>query len=145
MKQKRLQAIREILSSQQVGSQEDLLHILSEKGFSVTQATLSRDIRELHVAKRPNRSGTGYMYTIDGPAPAAIVTDNRTKILSLEFSGQLAVAKTFPANASPVAAEIDAMALPEIAGTIAGDDTILIILREGASREKVEQTLAGTK
>ena len=141
MKKKRLQAIREILSSQQIGSQEELLRILSLKGFSVTQATLSRDIRELQVARRPSRDGAGYIYTLDNMTPVLPITDSRLKILSLEFSGQLAVAKTRPANASSVAAEIDALEFPGILGTIAGDDTILVILRENVAREKIERVL----
>ena len=144
MKEKRLQEIREVLTSKQIGSQEELLHILSERGYPVTQATLSRDMRELQVVKRPDRKGDRYIYTLDVTLSDMSAIDNRQKIVSLEFSGQLAVAKTYPANASPVAAEIDAMALPEIAGTIAGDDTILIILREGVSRSKVERALVGT-
>ena len=139
MKEQRLQAIHEILTSQQVGSQDELQQLLSAKGFSVTQATLSRDIRALRVAKRPTRDG-GYVYVPENPAQV-VPGSGKGLVESLEFSGQLAVLKTRPGYAAAVASEIDKHSPREICGTIAGDDTILIIPREGVSREEIKAVL----
>ena len=139
MKEQRLQAIHEILTSRQVGGQEELQCLLSEKGYSVTQATLSRDMRELEVVKRPAKGG-GYVYVLDNPS-REVLNMGKGQIESLEFSGHLAVVKTRPGYAAAIASEIDNHSPHEICGTIAGDDTILIIPREGISREEIKKVL----
>lgn len=139
MKGQRLAIIQEIISTQQVGSQEELLQLLSAKGYSITQATLSRDIRKLQIVKRPNQNGD-YVYTLDHERVSPHKGTQKT-IDSIEFSGHLAVVKTRPGYAAAIASEIDSVAPKEIAGTIAGDDTILIIPREGISREEIKKVL----
>lgn len=141
-KRNRLQVITEILRSTVVGSQEDLLKLLSDKQCEVTQATLSRDLKLLKVAKTPLANGT-YKYVL--PSFNKTVSPQGTfnhltshgAVISIEFSGQLAVVKTKPGYASAIAWDIDNNGSYEILGTIAGDDTILIIPREGVSREDI--------
>lgn len=131
IKEQRLQAIRDIIGSETIRSQDDLLRALAGKGFEVTQATLSRDIRQLKV-RREYDANNQYIYTLPTGAASPKV----------EFSGSLAVIKTRPGYAMGIASDIDRSASREIVGTIAGDDTILVIPREGYSREQVAAALA---
>ena len=138
----RLKVIKEVVSENHISNQDDLLKILKDKGFELTQATLSRDLKRLKITKSPTESGE-YCYTINN----TIITSKKvdSKIIgnnSLEFSGQLAVLKTRSGYASGIAAEIDSRATEAILGTIAGDDTILIIPREGYSRAEITKILS---
>lgn len=141
-KRNRLQIISEILRSTLVGSQEELLKLLSERQCEVTQATLSRDLKLLKVSKTPLSNGA-YKYIlppVNKPQPIEGTYNNLLShgaVLSLEFSGQLAVVKTKPGYASAIAWDIDNKANEQMLGTIAGDDTILVIPREGVSREDI--------
>ena len=141
-KRERLGIISEILRMQVIGSQEELLDILRTKGYDVTQATLSRDLKVLKVAKTPLSNGA-YKYVLPPqikPISDELNAHNFTShgaVLNLEFSGQLAVVKTKPGYASAIAWDIDNKATDEVLGTIAGDDTILVIPREGISREDI--------
>ncbi|MEA4986291.1 Arginine repressor [bioreactor metagenome] len=141
-KRNRLQIITELLRSTVVGSQEELLTLLAERKLNVTQATLSRDLKLLKVAKTPLANGT-YKYVL--PPITKTISPQGTfnhltshgAVLSIEFSGHLAVMKTKPGYASAIAWDIDNKGSVEILGTIAGDDTILIIPREGVTREQI--------
>lgn len=141
-KRNRLQIITELLRSTVVGSQEELLTLLAERKLNVTQATLSRDLKLLKVAKTPLTNGT-YKYVL--PPITKTISPQGTfnhltshgAVLSIEFSGHLAVMKTKPGYASAIAWDIDNKGSVEILGTIAGDDTILIIPREGVTREQI--------
>ena len=136
-----MDAIREIIRAREIGNQEELLNALRESGFSVTQATLSRDIKQLKVAKVHGGNGD-YVYRLpkeEADKPSAASGVRRPDV---EFSGNLAVLKTRPGYAMGIASDIDAHAANEILGTIAGDDTILVIPREGVSREKVIAVLS---
>ena len=141
-KRNRLQVISEILRTTVVGSQEDLLKILNDKQCEVTQATLSRDLKLLKVAKTPLSNGD-YKYILPSYSkPISSETTANTLIshgavMSLEFSGQLAVIKTKPCYASAIAWDIDNKASEQVLGTIAGDDTVLLIPREGVSRDEI--------
>jgi transcriptional regulator of arginine metabolism len=150
-REERLFEIQSIVRSQAVGSQEDLLNILKNKGFNCTQATLSRDIKALKISKAPDIYGD-YIYTLPPEAHVQqkkLPVDNLQLILSgfisLEFSGDLAVIKTRPGYAMGIASDIDAKAGQEILGTIAGDDTILLIPREKVPRKKIVETLEKLK
>lgn len=143
-KSNRHKAIEEIIISRQISSQEELLSLLTEKGFELTQATLSRDIKELQIVKMPTANGD-YAYR----RPSATISSQEDAsplsnfgFVSIEFSGQLAVIKTRPGYAMAIAGEIDAKAKETILGTVAGDDTILLIPRENISREEVSASLA---
>ena len=140
-KRNRLQIISEILRSTVVGSQEELLTMLSERQCEVTQATLSRDLKLLKVAKTPLSNGA-YKYILPSynkpmPNSGANTLIAHGAVLSLEFSGQLGVVKTKPGYASAIAWDIDNKATDHVLGTIAGDDTILVIPREGVTREDI--------
>lgn len=140
MKQKteRLLTIREIILNNTIESQDELLKFVQNKGFEATQATLSRDLKQLKVAKLPLPNGT-YVYSIPGARPGDD-TGNRFMAqgwVSIDFSGNLAVIRTKPGFANGIASIIDQRAAYEILGTIAGDDTILVIMREGYTQNKV--------
>lgn len=138
--------IRKIIRNGRVHSQDDLLAALKGKGYELTQATLSRDMKVLQVAKVPHPV-LGYIYTIpENGAPVSAVEQNRVNYLAdgfkgLQFSGNLAVLRTLPGYASSIAAVIDSSNTWEIIGTVAGDDTILIIQREGISKNDLMEAL----
>ena len=138
----RLKVIKEVVTESTIYNQDDLLKILKGKGFELTQATLSRDLKRLKITKSPNEIGE-YCYSIN-TNPISI-KKGESKIIgsnSLEFSGHLAVLKTRSGYAGGIAAEIDSRASNAILGTIAGDDTILIIPREGFSRNEITKILS---
>jgi transcriptional regulator of arginine metabolism len=148
-KNSRLTAIKLIISSNQIRSQEELLQELDKAGFAVTQATLSRDLKQLKVAKASSMDGS-YMYVLPNNTMYKRVVDTHESIpnmmlhtgfVSLDFSGNLAVMKTRPGYASSMAYDIDNAEIRDILGTIAGDDTILMVLTEDASRDRVRQAL----
>jgi len=148
-KKDRLIAIRNIIREYAVENQEELLNLLKSKGFEVTQATLSRDMKQLKIIKSPNVEGN-YIYTLSKENNYANIPDQeKTKeqtpygFATIEFSGQLAVMKTRPGYASAIASDIDAKAQHEIMGTIAGDDTILIIPRERVTKKEIIDVLSG--
>lgn len=125
--------IREIISQYDIETQDELVDKLREAGFHVTQATVSRDIKELHLVKVPTPDGR-YKYSL----PVDLRTNPQQKLkrmlvdsfVSIDHAENLIVLKTLPGNAQAVAALIDNLDWPEIMGTIAGDDTILIICKE---------------
>jgi transcriptional regulator of arginine metabolism len=139
-KEQRLSAISNIMFTETIRSQDDLLRSLTEKGFHVTQATLSRDMRQLKVVKTHDTDGF-YIYTLPETTPKQPPKMPEAGRLNIEFSGNLAVVKTRPGYAMGIASDMDTHAPQEILGTIAGDDTILIIPREGYSREQVANVL----
>lgn len=142
----RLEATRRVIEENQVGNQEDVLSLLKAKGFRVTQATLSRDFKELGVVKVHDSSRGGYVYQLSAQTPKFIVPNashlTSDGIKSIEFSNSLAVIKTHPGFASAVAYIIDNNVIREIIGTLAGDDTVLLIVREGCSREQVIEAIS---
>jgi transcriptional regulator of arginine metabolism len=149
MKQKkalRHEVIRQLISSGRIGSQEELLSLLREKGIILTQATLSRDLHMLKVIKVPDgKSGHVYLNP-EGFMPGNREEQLRVNYLAdgfhdLQFSGNLAVIRTLPGYASSIAAVIDAAKPQLLLGTIAGDDTILLILKEGFTREELVRKL----
>lgn len=148
IKSRRLEAIKKIISSQEIGSQEDLLNELNRQGYQLTQATLSRDLKQLKVAKAASMSGN-YVYVLPNDTLYKRLTGNEslqdmmrsTGFVSIEFSGNMAVIKTRPGYASSLAYDIDVRHFEEILGTIAGDDTILLIIREHYSHTQVRKAL----
>ncbi len=143
-KANRLETLRRVISSQELGSQQELLRALKRLGYSLTQATLSRDLKHIKAVKAAAPSGR-YIYVLPTETtyryvPSASRSYEQVQLAgfrSIEFSGNMAVVKTQPGYAASVAYNIDNTPMPEILGTIAGDDTVFITLREGASREKV--------
>ena len=148
-KNNRLDAIKIIISSKEIGSQDELLQELTKEGFQLTQATLSRDLKQLKVAKAASMNGN-YVYVLPNNTMYKRMTEQHSAtemlrsdgIRGIEFSGNLAVIRTRPGYASSVAYDIDNHNLTEILGTIAGDDTILLVLREGCERTTVLNCLS---
>lgn len=143
---KRQLAIKKIISTHELGSQEELLGKLHEEGYDLTQATLSRDLKILKVAKVPNPR-KGYIYVIpEGVSVEPQHENTRVDFLvdgfrNIQFSGNLAVLKTRPGYASSIAAVLDYADPYEILGSIAGDDTILLIMREGVTSSDLINSL----
>lgn len=138
--------IRKIISNGKVHSQEELLAVLKHRGYDLTQATLSRDLKFLQVAKVPHPV-RGYVYEIpengQNESRKRQVRENYLAdgFMSLQFSGNLAVMKTLPGYASSLAVVIDSARKWEILATVAGDDTILIIQREGTTKNDLINAL----
>ncbi len=149
VKNDRLEALRLIISSQQLGSQEELLYALQKAGFKLTQATLSRDLKQLKVAKAASMSGN-YVYVLPNETMYKRVSaPNNIRdmlkvpgFISINFSGNLGIIKTRPGYASSIAWNIDNSEVPEILGTIAGDDTIFIVIKEGIKHQDVVDALS---
>ena len=149
VKNNRLEALRLIISSQQFGSQEELLTALQAEGYKLTQATLSRDLKQLKVAKAATMSGN-YIYVLPNDTMyKRISTPSHIRemmkvpgFVSINFSGNMGVIKTRPGYASSIAWNIDNSDIPQIIGTIAGDDTIFIVIKEGFSHQQVIDALS---
>lgn len=137
MKKKRQEKIIEIINQFEVETQEDLARYLNEAGYPVTQATVSRDIREMSLVKVPgvkvkqrymvSKEGSGAGVNGFGKQYAGVLQDG---VVSMEQAGNLLVIKTVSGMAMAVAAAIDAMSLEGLVGSIAGDDTILCAIRK---------------
>ncbi|WP_322971954.1 hypothetical protein [Faecalibacter sp. LW9] len=138
-KKYRFQVIKELISTEEIGSQDELLKKLMDLDIVVTQATLSRDLRELKVSKFPNHNGN-YIYKLTENEHSH-QTITHTNQVTLTFSQNLGVIKTKPGYATSLAFEIDNAPFKSIIGTIAGDDTILIIMKETSTREEVTTEL----
>ena len=149
VKNNRLEALRLINSSQQLGSQDELLNALQKEGFKLTQATLSRDLKQLKVAKAASMSGN-YVYVLPNETMyKRVSTPNSIRemmkvpgFISINFSGNMGIIKTRPGYASSIAWNIDNSDIPEILGTIAGDDTIFIVIKEGIKHQEVISALS---
>ena len=149
VKNNRLEALRLIISSQQLGSQDELLNALQKEGFKLTQATLSRDLKQLKVAKAASMSGN-YVYVLPNEtmykrvsSPTSIREMMKVPgFVSINFSGNIGIIKTRPGYASSIAWNIDNSDVPEILGTIAGDDTIFIVIKEGIKHQDVIEALS---
>lgn len=144
-KRERHDTILEIINARVVSSQEDLRKMLLQRGWDVTQATLSRDLRELRLARVPTPEGARYAIT-DGSieeSRAALDTLLPQLFLRIEGVSEMLVLRTVPGGAQPIAAALDGEAWSDILGTVGGDDTILIICRSVAARERVMRRLRG--
>jgi transcriptional regulator of arginine metabolism len=148
IKNSRMEALKMIISSKDLGSQEELLQALKDEGYLLTQATLSRDLKQLKVAKAARTDGK-YVYVLPNDTMYKRVskTISPTEMLqvsgfvSINFSSNIGVIKTRPGYASSLAYNIDNSNISDIIGTIAGDDTILIVVKENASRNDVIEQL----
>lgn len=136
MKSKRHSAILKLIASENIETQEDLASLLSEQGYKVTQATVSRDIKELRLIKVQNGEGR-YKYATVERAESDLqdrfISMFSSCVISISSSGNLIVIKTMPGSASVAAEAIDSMRWNEIAGSIAGDNTIFVAIKDGRS------------
>lgn len=140
----RLSAIRSLLQKNDIRTQDELLALLESRGFELTQATLSRDMKSLNVV-RVLKSGS-YCYKIPTESPARYLPSHSKAscaVFSLALSGNLAVVKTLPGYASIVGALIDNDCKYDgILGTVAGDDTLLVVLKEGVTPEELDEAVS---
>ena len=149
MKSERIEILRSILTFKDIRTQESLLKELEKAGHPVTQATLSRDLNSLKAIKILQKDG--YQYVLpDSPLYRHHIEDHdineylsNTGFRAIEFSHNLAVIRTRAGYASGLASDIDNASLPTVMGTIAGDDTILIILKEGVERQAFIDDISG--
>ncbi|MEO5588379.1 MAG: arginine repressor [Gemmatimonadaceae bacterium] len=142
-KRERQSAILEVVETRAVSSQEDLRKLMLHRGWDVTQATLSRDLRELRLARVPTPEGARYAVT-DGhieESRVALETLLPQLFLRIESVSELIVLRTVPGGAQPIAAALDGESWPDVLGTIGGDDTILIVCRSGVARDRVVRRL----
>ena len=149
VKNSRMETLKMLISSQELSSQEEVLQALAKEGYKLTQATLSRDLKQLKVAKAADANGK-YVYVLPNETMYKRVSSQLSPkemvlipgFLSINFSGNMVVIKTRPGYASSIAYNIDNSDIPEILGTIAGDDTIFMVKREGASEKHLIHNLA---
>ena len=135
-----MSAIKHVFSTQDISSQEQLVEILFSQGIDVTQATLSRDLKILQVSKVPDGKG-GNIYALTSEEDLKATEEQYIKdflrgFISLEGSGNLLVLKTLSGHAQAVAAALDNLEVEGALGTLAGDDTVLIILKEGVLKSE---------
>lgn len=148
VKNSRIETLKMLISSKELGSQEEVLQALKREGFRLTQATLSRDLKQLKVAKAASMNGK-YVYVLPNETMYKRVHKHTTAkdmletpgYISLNFSGNMGVIKTRPGYASAIAYNIDSMIVPEILGTIAGDDTIFIVIKDGTHPDQIIKAL----
>ena len=136
--------IRDIISNLEIETQDDLVHKLKTSGYDVTQATVSRDIKEMHLVKVPLQDGR-YKYSL--PADQRFNPEQKLHramtdaFVSINGANHFLVMKTLPGNAHAIGSLIDLLGWEEILGTICGDDTCLIICRTEDEREPLRQRL----
>ena len=137
MKNRRHEAILEIITEQPVATQERLIELLSERGIKTTQATLSRDIQQLSLVKQRDDKGI-YRYTM----PAAAITEKslfEEAVISVDYAMNTIVLKCRAGMAQGTCAAIDSVEHQGVVGTIAGDDTIFILVRSEADAKKLSK------
>jgi len=144
-KHDRQSAVLQLIGGRQISSQEELKQLLLAQGWTVTQATLSRDLRDLGVVRAPSGGGVRYLL------PEMVIDDSKPSIDSLlpqlfsriDGVGELIVLHTLPSGAQPIAEAVDSQGWPEIIGTLAGENTILIVCRSAEARQVLTERLIG--
>ncbi len=141
----RLKTVRKLIKNNRIESQEELLGLLQSEGFDVTQATLSRDLKLLKVGKISD-GHAGYMYTLPDDderreSEEIYIQDFLRGYVSIDFSGNIVVIKTFGGHADSVSNAIDALNMEEILGTVAGENCIFACLKEGVTGDQFMKVL----
>jgi len=141
----RLKIIQSLIEGGEITSQDQLLRLLKENMVSVTQATLSRDLKMLKVGKISD-GAKGYIYTLPSllnlkESEQQYISDFKRGFLSISFSNNICVIKTLPGHANSTAAAIDNLSFEEVIGSIAGDDTIMVILSDEIPREEFIESI----
>jgi len=144
MKNARQQKILELIDKYEIDTQENLISRLNEVGFSVTQTTVSRDIRQLKLIKGLTGRGT-YKYVVPeikkengAPVLNSALTDS---VVRIEAAENIVVIKTYPGMANALAVCVDSLEQPHIVGSVAGDDTILLVIKNAETAKAVEENL----
>lgn len=143
----RLAMLAQLLGERQFSSQEELAQALARSRAPVTQATLSRDLRSLGVGKRPDRHGKA-VYQLPGPANDTLdrerqLIDLRAFVNEVRIAQNLAIVRTPPGHANGVARAIDMLAFDQLMGSVAGDDTVLVVMRDRAAAVRFKRHLEG--
>ena len=146
MKNDRQNTILEIIAAENIETQEQLLDRLAQRGIRSTQATISRDIKQLHLIKEPVGQGV-YRYAVSVNRARLNVADKlrtifKESITSVDSAQNMVVIKTRPGYASSIAYNIDNSDISQILGTIAGDDTIFLVKKKGTTEEEIINALA---
>jgi transcriptional regulator of arginine metabolism len=139
----RQKAILELLHRGPVESQEELQGFLAKRGFEAGQATLSRDIRELGLVKTPDGYAAGRSTAVVEPVLPSVSRLVREFVVDIRLAQNLIVLKTSVGSAQPVAAAVDAEDWPEVVGTLAGDDTILVISPDNRTAQQLVRRIQG--
>lgn len=145
MKSKRQEKILELISEYEIETQEELIFYLNKFGFEATQATISRDIRELKLTKIIGSTGN-YRYSVSEnathktnvPKFNGVLVDSITKV---SFANNIIVLKTFPGLANAIGSGIDAIHSPDILGCVAGDDTVIIIVSSDRAAKDISEKI----
>lgn len=142
-KPERQSAILELVRQHAIGSQEELRLLLSKRGAEVTQATLSRDLRDLGLARVTTEDGIRYVLpeSLGDDDSPSLQTLLPQLFMAVDGVNELAVLRTRPSGAQPIAEAIDAEVWPEILGTIGGENTVLIICRSAEARVAITERL----
>ena len=146
MKTRRQMKIQEIINNQVIHTQEELAELLRKAGFDVTQATVSRDIKEMGLIKVPT-SEDDYRYAVPGTAQPLSTPDRlkrrlRETVVTVNDSENLVVLRTIPGNAQALASLINHSNWEEVIGTVAGDDTILLVVKPAGAVPSVRERIA---
>ena len=147
-KAERQKALLDVIATRAVGTQAELKDLLKERGIGADQATLSRDIRELGLIKA-SEDGAHYHYapveSVAPPVHAKASAILARLIRKIDCSGNLLVIKTDPGEANPVGLALDRMGLSGVVGTVAGDDTLLVVVKEGVPARKLAKKILDLK
>ncbi len=139
MKSKRQQEILDIIAAQEIETQEQLLECLKERGITTTQATISRDIKQLHLIKELTAGGV-YKYAASRHRNTLNFAGRLRTIfqegVTIDTAQNIVVLKTMPGMANAVAAALDGMDIPDLVGSLAGDDTVILIMRTNEDAEE---------
>jgi len=146
VKARRQAKILELIKHGMIETQEELAEALGQHGIPVTQATVSRDIKELQLTKVP--SGTGrYRYALPDESPAGSWDKRRRifqeSVLEVDWSGNIIVVKSLPGTAPGVGSALDHLGWPEMIGSVAGDDTVIVIIKPVSATEEVAERIKG--
>ena len=146
MKSQRQEKILELIHDHSVQTQEQLLAELNDAGFRTTQATISRDIKQLHLIKEPSGNGT-YRYAVSTQKMRLNLADRlqtilRESIVSVDYAQNLVLIKTMSGLGPAAGAAFDGMEISSKVGTVAGDDTVLIVMRENESAAELCEEIA---
>ena len=144
-KEGRRERIRQLIAAEHISTQMELSRRLEEEGFQVTQATVSRDIRELQLVKKSDGNGS-YHYENSEPiekyhAPSKFYSMFQSAVTSVDYAMNLVVIRTYTGMAQAVCATMDSVEWPGVLGTIAGDDTVLVVTRTEAVAKELVDTL----
>ena len=146
MRISRQNKILELIEKYEIETQDKLAAMLRDYGYDVTQATVSRDITELQLVKTPT-SGGKYKYAVspssDGPIPSRLIDIYRSTVRNITKSGNIVLLKCLPGCANAAGEALDSMELPHVIGSVAGDNTLLLVIDDPSNSDEAVQVLQG--